>query len=134
MYFMISDVLKKIIEECSESQVRIAEALGVSQPTLSNYIYGRRAPDETFIRNFCKYFGITPNELYGFETVLSRKNKERYRDIIETVEYILLQSKKTLAPADKAILISSLFDEDLKEESAQDINKYVQFFLNTKAS
>ena len=50
---MITENLKREIETCGKSKSRIAEELGISKPTLSQYLSGRIMPSlPTFARLF----------------------------------------------------------------------------------
>ena len=60
---IIKKNLKFEIEHCGKSKAEIAKALGISKPTLSQYLSGRIMPSlETFAR-LCEIIGCSADEI-----------------------------------------------------------------------
>ncbi len=61
------DVIKELMEERNLSQQKLADALGVNQTTVSQWLLGRKKPGYDSILAFYEIFQISPNELFGLE-------------------------------------------------------------------
>lgn len=66
----ISANLKKEIETCGKSKSEIARLLGVSKPTLSQYLSGRSMPSLPTFAKLCAVLDCSP------EDILETKNIE----------------------------------------------------------
>ena len=65
-------------------QPALAQELGVSKNTISNWEAGRARPDPDNIVQMCHVLGITPSQLFGFAGDLSEKEKStlhQYRSL-----------------------------------------------------
>ncbi len=62
-----NEVIKEILTVNNLSQEKLAAVLGVSQKAISNWLNGCETPKASSILMIYKNFGITPNELLGFE-------------------------------------------------------------------
>ena len=107
---MIARRMKSVVENSGESQSAVAEKLGVSQPRLNQYINGKREADYAFVAKFCRYFHITPNYLFEFDSEdLGDQALDCFVNIIEKIETWALNHKVFYDPADKAELIRLIF-------------------------
>ena len=70
MRYPYIDIIKYIMEEHKLSQQKFADALGVNQTTVSQWLLGKKKPGYDSIQLLCEKFGIEPNELF----TLSRKD------------------------------------------------------------
>ena len=116
---MIARRMKSVVENSGESQTAVAEHLGVSQPRLNQYINGKREADYAFVVKFCRYFHITPNYLFEFDSDdLDDPALDCFVSIIEKIETWALNHKVFYAPSDKAELIRLIFKKvyDLPEK------------------
>lgn len=116
---MIARRMKLVVENSGESQTAVAERLGVSQPRLNQYINGKREADYAFIAKFCRYFHITPNYLFEFDSeVLNEQALDCFINIIEKIEAWALNHKVFYEPSDKAELVRLIFRKvyDLPEK------------------
>ncbi|MDE5601803.1 MAG: helix-turn-helix domain-containing protein [Clostridia bacterium] len=59
----ISANLKEEIEMSGKSKKDIAEAIGVSRPTISQYISGRVQPTLSTLSKLCNYLGISADDI-----------------------------------------------------------------------
>ena len=59
------DVLRQLMAERGMSQQKLADALGVNQTTVSQWLLGRKKPGYDSIALLYKKFGIAPNDLFG---------------------------------------------------------------------
>ena len=111
--------MKLVVENSGESQTAIAEKLGVSQPRLNQYINGKREADYAFLAKFCRYFHITPNYLFEFDSEdIDEQALDCFVNIIERIESWTISRKVFYDPADKAELIRLIFKKvyDLPEK------------------
>ena len=116
---MIAKRMKLVVENSGESQTAIAEKLGVSQPRLNQYINGKREADYAFVAKFCRYFRITPNYLFEFDSEdIDEQALDCLVNIIERIESWTISRKVFYDPADKAELIRLIFKKvyDLPEK------------------
>lgn len=59
----ISDNLKKEIETSGKSKSDIAKAIGVSKPTVSQYLSGRIQPSLSTLSKLCSYLECSADEI-----------------------------------------------------------------------
>jgi transcriptional regulator with XRE-family HTH domain len=84
---MIARRMKLVVENSGESQTAVAERLGISQPRLNQYLNGKREADYAFVAKFCRYFSVTPNYLFEFDTdELNIQALNCFISIFETIE------------------------------------------------
>ena len=61
------EVIKQIMQEHNLSQQKFADAIGVNQTTVSQWLLGNKKPNYDSIQAIYKQFGIEPNLLFGIE-------------------------------------------------------------------
>lgn len=59
----ISDNLKKEIETSGKTKSDIAKAIGVSKPTVSQYLSGRIQPSLSTLSKLCSYLECSADEI-----------------------------------------------------------------------
>ncbi len=59
-------LIKQIMAENNLSQQKLADALGVNQTTVGQWLLGRKKPGYDSIALICEKFDVTPNELFGY--------------------------------------------------------------------
>lgn len=59
----ISENLKSEIELSGKSKTEIAKAIGVSKPTISQYISGRAQPTLATLSKLCTFLGISADDI-----------------------------------------------------------------------
>ena len=59
----ISDNIRRLIESRNMSQSQLAEILGVSNGTLSDWLKGRFYPRHKYITKMSEYFGVDETEI-----------------------------------------------------------------------
>ena len=85
------------------TQSELAEKLGVSVKSVSNWENGRNMPDLSLFKPLCNELGITVNDLISGEIVDDKKYKEVAEDnIIKTIDY----SNKNIRNSKKVISLS----------------------------
>ena len=58
------EVIKSLMIEKNLSQQKLADALGVNQTTISQWLLGKKKPNYESIRLLYEKFGIEPNDLF----------------------------------------------------------------------
>ena len=59
----IIENIKREIESCGKSKTEIAKELGISKPTLSQYLSGRAMPSLTTFAKLCKVIDCSADEI-----------------------------------------------------------------------
>ncbi|TYP56803.1 helix-turn-helix domain-containing protein [Thermosediminibacter litoriperuensis] len=82
---MIGERIKSLREERKITQQELAQYLGVSQKTISNYEKGERSPDPETLKKIADYFDVTVDYLLGRSNhrQLTRKDERDIEKIIE---------------------------------------------------
>lgn len=62
-----SEIIKQIMEENGLSQQKLADALGVNQTTVSQWLLGNKKPGYDSIMQIYRKYGVEPNLLFGIE-------------------------------------------------------------------
>lgn len=61
------EALKELMSEHGLSQQKLADALGINQTTVSQWLLGRKKPGYDSILLLYERFGLTPNALFGID-------------------------------------------------------------------
>lgn len=126
----IRERLRSLREEKNISQERLAAELGVTRMTIAGYELGKRAPDSTFIANACRFFGCTPDYIFG---ITPFKNIEHYNEWISSAS-TLQQGLNLLPEKDKKDMISVLNwllqDNFAVNQLTADKNYMIDKFIN----
>lgn len=61
------DTIKQLMLERNLSQQKLADALGVNQTTVSQWLRGKKKPNYDNILMFYQKFDIEPNQFFGIE-------------------------------------------------------------------
>jgi transcriptional regulator with XRE-family HTH domain len=59
----ISKQIQLVIKSSGKTKTEIAKAIGVSKPTVSQYLSGRIQPSLTTLSKLCKYLNISADEI-----------------------------------------------------------------------
>ncbi|MBT2816044.1 helix-turn-helix domain-containing protein [Staphylococcus coagulans] len=98
----LSDNLKRLMKEHNVDQKELAEAIGVSQPTISNWIKQTKYPRIKKIQDLADYFNVPKSKI--------TENQNIQQEIIA-------------AHFDK---------EDLTEEEMEEVRQFIEFIKNRK--
>ncbi len=63
----ISENLKKEIELCGKTKTEIAKELGISKPTLSQYISGKIYPSLPTFAKLCQIINCSSDDILGLK-------------------------------------------------------------------
>lgn len=90
---MNQDKIGKFIAENRKikklTQAELAEKLGVTDRTISNWENGKNMPDLSLFKPLCDILGITINELMSGEKISNQEYNEKLEEnIINTIDYI----------------------------------------------
>lgn len=106
---MIGQSMRKIIETSSYSQSAVARHFGISSQRLNQYLTNKNEPDLAFIIKFCDFFGITPNNLLGYETNIDKTSiYDSAAKVVTVVENFITLHKIKMDAENKAQLIAGL--------------------------
>lgn len=102
---IIGENIKKICSMKGIRQVDIAEHMGISQGSVSNWIKGTNSIDIENLAELCVFLGVSLDQIYGVapitpEVSLSSVEKELlslYRSMNETGRSLLLNTARTFA-------------------------------------
>lgn len=61
------EALRELMSEHGLSQQKLADALGINQTTVSQWLLGRKKPGYDSILLLYERFGLTPNALFGID-------------------------------------------------------------------
>ena len=89
---MNQEKIGKFILECRKAknltQSELAEKLGVSDKSVSNWENGRNMPDLSLFKPLCEILDISINDLVSGEKVTKDKYQEKLEEnIISTIDY-----------------------------------------------
>lgn len=114
--------MREILENSTFSQSALARHFGMSSQRINQYLTNKREPDLAFIVKFCDFFGITPNNLLGYETSIDKTSiYDSAAKVVAVVENFITLHKIKMDTENKAQLIAGLIVKILstpKEEQA----------------
>ena len=64
---IISENLRREIETSGKTKSEIAQAIGVSKPTVSQYLSGRIQPSLSTLSKLCNYLGCSADEILNIK-------------------------------------------------------------------
>lgn len=73
---MMNMQIKKLRKQMGITQLQLAEKLDVSQSTVASWENGTRRPDLDMIPTIANIFGVSVNDLYGYESQNSNEDSE----------------------------------------------------------
>jgi len=107
---MIAKRMKSVVENSGLSQTAVAEKLGISQPRLNQYLNGKREADYAFVAKFCRFFEVTPNYLFEFDTDdVTEQALDYFSEIVKSIETWALDHNVSLKPDDKVNLVRLIY-------------------------
>lgn len=94
---IFSDNLKYYLKLNNKTQLDLANAIGVSNTTINNYVKGYNAPRMDKVDKICKYLGVSRSDLMG-ERIKDRIRNTENQDISIMVDDLMnnLNSTQTL--------------------------------------
>ncbi|MCH5146494.1 MAG: helix-turn-helix transcriptional regulator [Clostridiales bacterium] len=63
--YQISENIKREIENSGKSKTDIARAIGVSNPTVSQYLSGRIQPSIVTLSKLCTFLDVSADDILG---------------------------------------------------------------------
>lgn len=111
---MDQERIGKFISECRKAkkitQSELAEQLGVSNRSVSNWENGKNMPDLSLFKPLCEILNITINELLSGEKIDKDNYKEKLEEnIINTIDYSNKQLEKTTKLIGLTLLLFGIF-------------------------
>lgn len=97
---IIGDNIKKVCELKGIKQIDIAEFMGISQGSVSNWMKGINSIDIENLAKLCGFLGISLNQVYGVDPITSES-------LLSAQENELLSLFRTLNKNGKSMLIST---------------------------
>lgn len=115
---IIGDNIKTICEMKGIRQIDIAEYMGISQGSVSNWMKGTNSIDIENLAKLCEFLGVSLNQIYGVDPITPES-------LLSSQEAELIHIFRSLNKNGKAMLISTAMafsgNPDLqKEESKKD--------------
>lgn len=94
---IFSDNLKYYLKLNNKTQLDLANAIGVSNTTINNYVKGYNAPRMDKVDKICKYLGVSRSDLME-ERIKDKTHKSQNQDISTMVDDLMnnLNSTQTL--------------------------------------
>lgn len=90
MNLTIGDNIKRLRRAKNVTQETLAEQLNISCPAISKWERNDTYPDITMILPLAGYFGVSTDELLGFDVA---KNEERIQQLLKEKEALLMAGK-----------------------------------------
>lgn len=87
MTICLSENLKRLRQEKGVTQENLADYLGVSFQSISNWERSESYPDITLLPMIALYFGVTVDELLGMNKAKAQKKIQEYLEFYETMRY-----------------------------------------------
>ena len=92
----IGAFIRDIRKESGLTQEQLAEALGVSQRSISRWETGKTMPDYSLLPNICEVLGITVAELLEAERIEGDSVSKKQVSIMAPNMVSLVESKKMI--------------------------------------
>lgn len=129
--------MREILENSTFSQSALARHFGMSSQRINQYLTNKREPDLAFIVKFCDFFGITPNNLLGYETSIDKTSiYDSAAKVVTVVENFITLHKIKMDAENKAQLIAGLIVKILstpKEEQATVVKCVLEWEADKRA-
>lgn len=111
---MNQERIGKFIAVCRKekkiTQSELAEQLGVTDRSVSNWETGKNMPDLSLFKSLCEILGITINELLSGEKLSKEKYQERFEEnIVNTIDYSTKKINKYSGVISLIMIIFGLF-------------------------
>lgn len=97
---VIGDNIKKICEMKGIRQIDIAEFMGISQGSVSNWMKGINSIDIENLAKLCEFLGVSLNQIYGVEPITPES-------LLSAQEADLIHIFRSLNKNGKAMLLST---------------------------
>ena len=96
--------LKQILKDKGMTQTQLADAIGISKGTLSDWLSGRYYPRGKYLQAMCDYLGVTMGELVSEKkdttqldaeivTLYTGLSDEKKQQVIDYARYLLHKNK-----------------------------------------
>lgn len=111
---MNQEKIGKFIAKCRKmkklTQNELAEKLGVTDRSVSNWENGKNMPDLSLFKPLCEILGITINELLSGEELSEEKYQEKFEEnIVNTIDYSTKRLNKYSGVISIILIIFGLF-------------------------
>lgn len=111
---MNQEKIGKFIAECRKkknlTQNELAEILGVTEKSISNWENGRNMPDLSLFKPLCDELNITINDLISGEKIEKEEYQEKFEEnIVNTIDYSTKRLKKYSSVISLIFIIFGLF-------------------------
>lgn len=112
---IIADNIKTICEMKGIKQIEIADYMGISQGSVSNWMKGINSIDIENLAKLCEFLGVSLNQVYGVDPITPES-------LLSAQESELLHLFRSLNKNGKAMLVSTARafsgNPDLQKEDA----------------
>ena len=102
----VSQNLKKICKTKGIKNKQVAEYLGVSEGSVSHWFREDNSIDIDNLYNLCKYLGVSLNQVFGVEPLVS--------DILNQEEWKLIEAYRNAEPTAREYALETLEHHQIK--------------------
>lgn len=101
---VIGDNIKKLCSQKGIRQIDIAEHMGVSQGSVSNWIKGINSIDIENLAQLCRYLGVTLDQIFGFEPLpVEVTLSPEEADLVHAYRVLMPHGQRLLSSIAKAL-------------------------------
>ena len=104
--------LDRYIQQAGLSNRKLAERIGVSPASISQYIVNGRIPESGILLKLAQELNVTMEELLTGKPPL---NRYKFVALIELVDRVLAKNKISLRPEKRRIVMEEVFDYYIKD-------------------
>lgn len=122
-----AQIFKSLREEKELTQEKLAQILGTTKQSISNYENGRRQPDFETLELIADFFNVDIDFLVGRSNI-------RNKYILDSLGKLIglnttpdaIESKKLIEPEPGGV-IAAHFDGDMTDEELEEIENFIRF-------
>lgn len=123
---LIAKRIQHYMEAKNKTQADLAEFMGVSQATVSNWCNGVKMPRMDKIDRICEFFGVSRNDLMGEKTeetpgyYLDQEAAEIAQEVYDRPELKMLFDASRKVSAEDLRFVVEMIDRMAKKERGED--------------
>ena len=87
MQIRLGDIMRELRHRDGRTQEDLAQALGVTSQAVSRWEKGICYPDMELIPSMANYFGVTIDELFGYDSEREKRERESQSNSYHSPQY-----------------------------------------------